>query len=90
MTGGPPLIRASTLSIATWQLARLAGADTSGPIQFPLPCGKPIPSLELPDRFVVLHPFARGARKSLTAEEIFEFSRLLDPIPVIVVGRSST
>jgi len=69
-------------------LARLAGADTSGPVQFPLPAGKPISSVELPARFVVLHPFARGARKSLTPEEIFEFSRLLDPIPVIVVGRT--
>jgi heptosyltransferase I len=70
-------------------LARLAGADTSGPIQFPLPPGKAIPSLELPERFVLLHPFARGARKSLTSKEIFEFTHLLSPIPVIVVGRSS-
>ena len=70
-------------------LARLAGADTSGPIQFPLPRGKAIPSLELPERFVVLHPFARGARKSLTPEEIFEFTHLIVPIPVVVVGQSN-
>ncbi len=71
-------------------LARLAGADTSGPMQFPLPCGEKIPSLELPERFLVLHPFARGARKSLTGEEIFELTRLLVPIPVLIVGRSNT
>jgi heptosyltransferase I len=70
-------------------LARLAGADTSGPIQFPLPPGKAIPSLELADRFVLLHPFARGSGKSLTAEEIFELTHLLVPIPVVVVGSSS-
>jgi heptosyltransferase-1 len=70
-------------------LARLAGADTSGPIQFPLPGGKTIRSLELPARFVLLHPFARGEGKSLTPEEIFEFTRLLVPIPVVVVGRST-
>jgi ADP-heptose:LPS heptosyltransferase len=70
-------------------LARLAGADTSGPIQFPLPPGKAIPLLELPERYVALHPFARGAGKSLTAEEIFEFTRLVAPISVAVVGRSS-
>jgi heptosyltransferase-1 len=70
-------------------LARLAGADTSGPIQFPLPRGKTIRSFELPERFVVLHPFARGDRKSLTPGEIFEFTRLLAPIPVVVVGRST-
>jgi heptosyltransferase I len=69
-------------------LARLAGADTSGPIQFPLPRGKAIGSLELPERFVVLHPFARGAGKSLTSEEIFRFTQLLIPIPVVVVGQS--
>jgi heptosyltransferase-1 len=70
-------------------LARLAGADTSGPIQFPLPRGKAVPSLELADRFVLLHPFSRGNGKSLTPEEIFELTHLLLPIPVVVVGRSS-
>ena len=70
-------------------LARLAGADTSGLIQFPLPQGRAIPSLELPERYVVLHPFARGAGKSLTAGEILEFTRLVAPIPVVVVGRSN-
>ena len=71
-------------------LARLAGADTSGPIQFPLPHGKAVPSLELADRFVLLHPFARGSGKSLTPEEIFELTHLLLPIPVVVVESSST
>ena len=69
-------------------LARLAGADTSGPIEFPLPRGAAISSVVLPQRYVLLHPFARGARKSLTPEEIFEFTHLIDPIPVVVVGRS--
>jgi heptosyltransferase I len=70
-------------------LARLAGADTSGPIRFPLPRGKIIRSFELPERFVALHPFARGAGKSLTPKEIFEFTRLMVPIPVVVVGLST-
>lgn len=70
-------------------LARLAGADTSGPIQFPLPQGKPIPSLELPESFILLHPFARGTGKSLTPDEIFGLTHLLLPIPVVVVGSSS-
>ncbi|MBV9643746.1 MAG: glycosyltransferase family 9 protein [Verrucomicrobia bacterium] len=69
-------------------LARLAGADTSGPIQFPLPRGKAIQWFKLPQRFVVLHPFARGAGKSLSSREIFEFVHLLFPIPVVVVGQS--
>jgi heptosyltransferase I len=71
------------------QLARFAGADISGPLYFPLPKGKAIPSFDLPDRFIVLHPFARGNAKSLTSGEIFEFTRLLAPHPVIVAGRSN-
>jgi len=70
------------------ELARFAGADTSGPACFPLPRGTAIPSLELPDRFIVLHPFARGNAKSLASDEIFKFTRLLAPHPVFVVGRS--
>jgi heptosyltransferase I len=70
-------------------LARLAGADTSGPIQFPLPPGTAIPSLELPERYVVLHPFARGQGKSLSPSEISEFIHLVAPMPVVVVGRSN-
>jgi len=71
-------------------LAKLAGAETSGPIQFPLPSGKPIQSFELPECFVVLHPFARGGGKSLDPKEIFEFTHLLFPISVVVVGQSPT
>ncbi len=71
------------------ELAKLAGADISGPALFPLPRGRPISSLELPDRFVILHPFARGAKKSLTPDEIIQFTRSLAPHPVIIVGRSN-
>jgi len=69
------------------ELAKLAGAVTSGPVCFPIPSGRP-PSLILPEQFVVLHPFARGASKSLTPSEIFDLSRLLAPLRVIVVGQS--
>ena len=69
------------------ELAKLAGANTTGPAQFPLPRGRMIPSLELPDRFVVLHPFSRGTDKSLTASEIAHLLKALAPHPVIVVGR---
>ena len=69
------------------ELAKLAGAVTLGPVCFPIPSGRP-PSLILPEQFVVLHPFARGASKSLTPSEIFDLSRLLAPLRVIVVGQS--
>jgi heptosyltransferase I len=71
------------------ELAKLAGANIDGPAQFPLPQGRMIPSLELPDKFVVLHPFSRGADKSLMASEITQLIEALAPLPVIVVGRSN-
>jgi heptosyltransferase I len=70
------------------ELAKLAGANTAGSAQFPLPQGRMIPSLELPDRFVVLHPFSRGTDKSLTTSEIAQLVKALAPYAVIVVGRS--
>lgn len=59
------------------------------PLRFPLPEGEP------PDTgvgglggdFVVLHPFARGAGKSLTGPQIEAFCRRLAPRRVVLVGR---
>src|SRR6202023_1374049 len=71
-------------------LASLAGASIPENPQFGLPAGRAIPEFELPDRFVVLHPFARGANKSLSSSEIYELTRALAPLAVIVVGRTET
>src|ERR1700730_6008133 len=71
------------------ELAKLAGADVTGSAQFLLPQGRALRLLEIPDRFVVLHPFSRGRDKSLTAREIIELVKALAPHPVIVVGRSN-
>jgi heptosyltransferase I len=69
-------------------LASLAGASIPDTPHFGLPPGRPIPEFELPDRFIVLHPFARGANKSLSPPEIYELTRALAPLAVIVVGRA--
>jgi heptosyltransferase-1 len=71
-------------------LASLAGATIPETSHFELPAGRPIPEFELPSRFVVLHPFARGANKSLSSSEIYELTRALAPLAVIIVGRSET
>lgn len=67
-------------------LAKLAGADISGPVSFLLPDGKHV-SLPAED-FIVLHPYARGKGKSLTGREIFELTQALKPLQVVIVGRS--
>jgi ADP-heptose:LPS heptosyltransferase len=69
-------------------LASLAGADVSGEIEFRLPQGRPIPNFELPNQFVVLHPFSRGTGKSLGEAEIYELTAAMAPIPVIIVGKA--
>ena len=71
-------------------LASLAGADVSGEIEFPLPEGRPIPNFELPNQFVVLHPFSRGTGKSLGEAEIYDLTAALAPIPVIIVGKADS
>ncbi|MBV9673743.1 MAG: glycosyltransferase family 9 protein [Verrucomicrobia bacterium] len=67
-------------------LARLAGANVSGPVSFLLPDGKHV-SLPVRD-FILLHPYARGKGKSLTPREIFELTEALNPWQVVIVGRS--
>jgi heptosyltransferase I len=71
-------------------LASLAGASIPEKPHFDLPAGRPIPEFELPEKFVVLHPFARGVNKSLSSSEIYELTRALAPLAVIVVGRAET
>jgi heptosyltransferase I len=71
-------------------LASLAGASIPERPHFDLPAGRPISEFELPEKFVVLHPFARGANKSLSSSEIYELTRALAPLAVIVVGRAET
>lgn len=61
-------------------------------IKVPLECEFPLPAGEcpgLPDNCVVLHPFARGAGKSMSAASIRAFVsefRSRSSLPVVVVG----
>ncbi len=56
---------------------------------FPLPPGI-APAARLPaGRFVVVHPFARGAGKSLSARHVSLLCRELAPLPVILVGHGN-
>ncbi len=50
-----------------------------------LPPGDPLPG-ELPDRFVVIHPYARGKGKSITQAEIHVLARALAPFPTVLAG----
>jgi heptosyltransferase-1 len=71
------------------KLAEEFGAPIPRPLRFSLPTGDPLPRFDPYPPFVLLHPFARGARKSMSTPVIEEFCRALDPIRVVIVGRSS-
>jgi ADP-heptose:LPS heptosyltransferase len=71
------------------RLAELAGAKTDPTPDCVLPPGSWIHDLELPSKFVLLHPFARGSGKSLRPAEITQLCAALQPTPVVVVGRGS-
>ncbi|MDP9004193.1 MAG: glycosyltransferase family 9 protein [Verrucomicrobiota bacterium] len=71
------------------KLAEGFGVAIPEQIRFPLPTGDALPRFDPYPPFVLLHPFARGKRKSLSNAVIEEFCRALDPIRVVVVGKSA-
>ncbi len=71
------------------KLAEAFGATIKEPIRFPLPTGDELPRFDPYPPFIVLHPFARGARKSLSNDVIDEFCRALAPTRVVLVGKTT-
>lgn len=73
----------------TLALVAALGCDTGGEPEWHLPSGT-APGAELPARFVLLHPFSRGAGKSLASGEVSAFCDALAPVPVVLVGGTCT
>ena len=71
------------------KLAEAFGVPIPEQLRFPLPTGDALPRFDAYPPFVLLHPFARGARKSLSNAVIEEFCRAFDPIRVVIVGQTS-
>ncbi|HEY8901191.1 MAG TPA: glycosyltransferase family 9 protein [Chthoniobacterales bacterium] len=61
----------------------LLGLDIPAAPGFPLGPGEPI---DAPDHFLLLHPYARGAGKSLTGEQIVALAERLAPATVVLAG----
>lgn len=70
------------------KLAEMIGADLKKALRFPLPTGDPLPRFDPHPGFVVLHPHARGRRKSMARSVVMEFCRAFAPARVVIVGRS--
>jgi len=67
----------------TGQPALGAGAD----LRWPLPAGVPVAGLDARP-FVLLHPFSRGAGKSLSVAGVVDFCRAVAPRRVVIAGRA--
>src|SRR5467141_2857150 len=71
------------------KLAELAGAQIGDALRCPLPTGDPLPRFDEFPPFILLHPFARGGRKSLTNRVIEDICRAFAPTRVVVVGKTN-
>ncbi len=69
------------------RLAAAVGADISAPLEWPLPPGTPPARFDEDAPFILLHPFSRGAGKSLTPDEVVQFCGAVD-YPVVIAGRA--
>ncbi len=64
------------------------GVPIQRPLRFPLPSGDHIDRFDEDEPFVLLHPFARGQKKSLSDLAVEEFCHALAPHRVVLVGRT--
>ena len=65
------------------------GIDTAGPVEWPLPQGSAPAGFDHIEPFILLHPFSRGAGKSLTPADVAAFCHAVAPRRVVLAGRSS-
>ena len=70
------------------KLAEAFGVPLPEELRFPLPTGDTLPRFDPYPPFLVLHPFARGPRKSLSNSVIEKFCHRFDPVRVVIVGKS--
>jgi ADP-heptose:LPS heptosyltransferase len=64
------------------------GIPVDGPLEFPLPDGAKPAGFNLKKPFLLVHPFSRGRNKSLTQAVLEQICGLIQPVPVVLVGRS--
>jgi heptosyltransferase-1 len=70
------------------KLAEAFGAPINQ-LRFPLPTGDPLPRFDPFPPYLLLHPFSRGARKSLRSSVVEKICAAFDPVRVVIVGKSS-
>jgi len=71
------------------KLAEAFGASVQEPLRCPLPTGDMLPRFDEYPPFILLHPYARGARKALSPSVIEQICAAFQPTRVVVVGKSA-
>ena len=71
-------------------LVAALGIDTTAPLEWPLPQGSAPTGFDAAEPFILLHPFSRGAGKSLTAGEVADLCRSLASHRIVLAGRTDT
>ena len=71
------------------RLVAEVGVPLSPELECPLPAGNAPIGYSATEPFVLLHPFSRGAGKSLTAAQVREFCATLAPVRVVLAGRAA-
>ena len=82
------LVRAVVRSPGT--PAESSPAESGEPLEWPLPSGRWPQTCLIQEPFILIHPYARGAGKSLPSHDIVELCHALAPERVVLVGRSTT
>jgi heptosyltransferase-1 len=71
------------------RLVEALGVPVHRPVHFPLPAGDEPAGAPVSEPYVLLHPFARGAGKSIDSQVVAALCRELSPLPVVLAGRSA-
>jgi ADP-heptose:LPS heptosyltransferase len=70
------------------KLVETLGVTVLEPLLWRLPEGSCPAGFTPPERFILLHPFSRGAGKSLNVEDVREFCESIAPRQVVIAGRT--
>jgi len=65
------------------------GVPVDGRMEFPLPQGERPKGMPLEAGYLLLHPFSRGAGKSLSDICLKKFCEAMAPFPIVVAGRTA-
>ena len=69
-------------------LVKGLGIEIAQPLDWTLPAGNPPAGFSAEAPFILLHPFSRGAGKSLSVADTQDFCRTVAPWRVVLAGRT--